>query len=541
MTRRFSHKLSFVMGAALAAGLLAGCDSGGTGGTVVPDLPDLPGADETTPEPDPISEPQPQTCNAMPACDSQIQVDTNGPGLLVTDPEVLAEFPLEKVVRQILDFQGVDWTAEETMQRLFDTMNSNADRRFDDVIHCDSDLSPATQFKGDSFLCPRAEGILASSEGFFQEGDPDSFIPVAIVNRFDLTPIDGSKCGQYRIIYAKRSGLTDPHDRVFLIFEAALANPLPGCLESCRPVAQFWKGLEGKTKTDIATHLRTFFFAGIPGFKPAVHPVHYGLGSTEQGYGGSEGGQIRVSAHMGESSEWIMREMQLTNNPENGLPMFVPVTVKNNPPAAYFDPQGENLNGMAEPMRQNFLWNDLMPLSSKSLTGVQMFTMPEFNGAESVLSGAKKNDYFAAATSGGDMSYIDLVQEQIDAQGLNLDCPDNDPFDAEAALRRATTLSCAGCHAPQDFLGEDRSIGCGLTWPATTGQAHINEKGEISAALADVFLPHRAEVMQTFLQACDLAAIQGGLQQGPKGGGFEKKQAHGGDGAVRTLGGSQSH
>jgi hypothetical protein len=541
MTHLFSKQLRFIAGAALAGLLASGCDSGGaSGGAGVPQLPELPGPDDPDPGPDPGPKPEPQTaCNTAPACNDQIEVDPNGPALLVTDPEILAEFPLEKVIKQILDFQGIEWAPEEMMQRFFDTMNTEQDGKFADVVHCNSDFNPATQFKnGDSFICPRAEGILASSKGFFKDGDPDSFFPVAVVNRFDLTPINGAKCGQYRIVYAKRSGLTDPDNRVFLIFEAALANPAPGCLESCRPVAQFWQSLEGKTKSEIATHLRTFFFAGIPGFKPAVHPVHYGLGGSDQGYGGTEGGQIRVSMHMGADSEWNLREMRMDANPQTGLPTFLPATVKNNPPAFYFDPQASDFTGMGQVYRQNFIWNDLQTLSGKELKNVQMFTQPETNGAESLISGEKKNDYFASAVSSGDMSFLDLIQQQIDQAGLDKDCPANDLFDAEAAIQRATVLSCAGCHAPKAFLGEDRSIGCGLTWPDTLGQSHISEKGEISPALKDVFLPHRADVMKIFLQACDLEALNGSLQQPQNsgGGGPEKNMA-----AARTIGGSQSH
>jgi hypothetical protein len=293
--------------AALAAGCVVGCGNGGSGGgKPVPDLPGLPGTPDEPNDPGIPDEPTPGPqfqCNAAPTCNSSIKVDANGPALLVTDPKVLAEFPVEKVVTHILEFEGVDKAdvpADEMLARLFDTMNDQANARFSDseVTHCDSVDNPATLNKnGDTFTCPRPEGQLAYSEGMTKAGDPDQFIPIAIVNRFDLTPVDGSRCGQYRIVYAKRSGLTDPDNRVFMIFEAALANPMPGCLESCRPVAEFWKNLEGKSSTEIATNLRTFFFGGIPGFKPAIHPVHYGLGIEDQGYGGTEPGQVRVSTH----------------------------------------------------------------------------------------------------------------------------------------------------------------------------------------------------------------------------------------------------
>lgn len=542
MTLRLSQSLSFVMVAALAAGCIVGCDTTGIGsgqpGPGMPGVPD-PSNPPDKPDPDPNANPQ---CSSAPACDAAITVDPNGPALMITDPAVLAELPLEKVVTQLLQYQGVAWKPEELVQRLFDGMNTDADGEFDDVFHCDSPDNPALFNKsGDTFTCPRAEGQLAHSTGLLKDGDPDSFFPVAVVNRFDLTPIDGSKCGQYRIIYAKRSGLDDPNNRVFLIFEAALANPTPGCLEACRPVAQFWKSLETKSTDEIATHVRTFFFAGIPGFRAAIHPQHFGLGVEDQGYGGTEPGQIRVSMHM--QDNWDMRELHFGMHPSFGTPLFTPASVKNNPVASYFGPN-PNDSGMGEAYRSQFVWNELLSLAAKDMKDMRMFTSPEFNGVESLLGGEKKNDYFANATSAGDMTFIDALNEQIQAQGLNASCPADDPLDAEAVLKRATTQSCAGCHAPKELIGEDRSIGCGLTWPDSIGQSHVTEKGERSPALKEVFLPHRADVLQTFLQSCDPNAIQGNLQPGGPGGFEEGNEKSGADmpgGAARTLGGSSSH
>lgn len=560
MFQRFSSKLSFVMVAALAAGCVAGCGNGGSGGgKSVSTLPGLPGTPDDPSNPvDPGKpEPGPQfQCNAPAACNDAIQVDANGPALLVTDPAVLAEFPVEKTVSHILEFEGVDKDdvpANEMLARLFDTMNDQANAAFPEgeVTHCDSVDNPALLNKnGDSFSCPRPEGKLAYSDGLTKAGDPDSFVPIAVVNRFDLTPVDGSRCGQYRIIYAKKSGLTDPNNRVFMIFEAALANPTPGCLESCRPVAQFWKNLEGKSAKDIAANLRTFFFAGIPGFKPAIHPLHYGLGVEDQGYGGTEPGQVRVSTHI-DGSDWSYRELHVDQDPATGAPRFKPATVKNNPPVGLFDPTSQDDFGMGQFFREQFVFSNLHALGGKDVTKIQMFNSPEFNGVESMLSGPKKNDYFTAATAQGDMSFIDLLNQQIEQQGLNADCPQNDPLDAEAILKRANAMSCAGCHDPAGMMGADRALGCGVTWPKSLDPAHVNEKGEVSPAMKEVFLPHRAEVLKTFLQSCDQNAINESLQQGGFGkGGFDGEEApptpdakspNGNKKRVRTLGGSESH
>ena len=49
------------------------------------------------------------------------------------------------------------------------------------------------------------------------------------------------------------------------------------------------------------------------------------------------------------------------------------------------------------------------------------------------------------------------------------------------------------------------------------GQVHIDEKGNLSPALKELFLPHRAEMLSTFLQSCDEDAIRRNLRGGPIG------------------------
>ena len=47
-----------------------------------------------------------QWCNGAPVCDDSLTVDPQGPAMIVTDPVVLLQFPLEKVIAQILDASG---------------------------------------------------------------------------------------------------------------------------------------------------------------------------------------------------------------------------------------------------------------------------------------------------------------------------------------------------------------------------------------------------------------------------------------------------
>lgn len=95
------------------------------------------------------------------------------------------------------------------------------------------------------------------------DGDDDR----PLFNRFDLASPSGADCGEYRIVYAKQSGLVSGTDRNFLIFEARLPNPTPSAgLTGCLPVADFWANLTivGSVATR-ATLLRDFYFVGLGG------------------------------------------------------------------------------------------------------------------------------------------------------------------------------------------------------------------------------------------------------------------------------------
>lgn len=495
--------------AALAGALLAGCS----------DPAPVTETEQVAPPGDPVmptelgdqfSEPDPAPC------DPSISVSSNSRALIVRDPAVLEAFKLERVLGQILTRSGSSGplTPEQLLKRLFDTQNTAAGGVFADNIHCDSAENMAFK-NGPAVGCPRVEGGLAKSDGLFTPGHPDYFYPVALVNRSDLMTEIPFTCGEHRIVYAKWSGRTDPSDRVFLIFEAALQNPHPGNVMGCWPVAKFWSDLQGITAPDVLTdRLEEFYFEGLSGFQPVIDPVHFGLNAPpDEGYG-SQGGQVRLSQHM--QDPWDMRELRLV--PTQVIPsydsawpsvVFVPATVKNNPLPAFFDPAIQTPNG--ESFRSQFLYNELMDLAAPDLKDIRMQTDKMYNAGESSLEGAASTNYLSLALNAGDTSFLNAMDMFLLGTELGKDCPPDDPLDAEAILSRASVQSCAGCHAPAKFLGPERKIGCGLVWPSTMGEVHINEMGELSEALTDVFLPRRASVLQTLVQACDMAAISENL------------------------------
>jgi hypothetical protein len=68
-------------------------------------------------------------------------------------------------------------------------------------------------------------------------------------------------------------------------------------------------------------------------------------------------------------------------------------------------------------------------------------------------------------------------------------------------------LSFTGAIAPDGL-----HTGCGQVWPTTLSPTHVDENGNLSPALADVFLPRRADFLATYLRGCDVDAVIASLQ-----------------------------
>ncbi|HZI11276.1 MAG TPA: hypothetical protein VE153_12905, partial [Myxococcus sp.] len=210
-------------------------------------------------------------------CGGTFNVDERK-SLFVTDEAILSRFGFQRVMDTITQRAGVTNTSLSVYQQWWDTQNKKPG--LNRGPHCDDTVNGLGQgtFNGFPYTggCRRAEGDLASTNPF-DTTSPDSYIPIGLVNRFDLAPANGAHCGEYRVIYAKKSGQTG-FGRNFIIFEGVLPNPAGSGLAGCCPVAQFWAELSADTSvTSRATKLESFFFTGLSGFAPVVRPESYGL------------------------------------------------------------------------------------------------------------------------------------------------------------------------------------------------------------------------------------------------------------------------
>ncbi len=405
--------------------------------------------------------------------------------LVVTDVAILNKFGFEAVMDQLVGTSEAPTTALNLFQQWWDTARPAPG--LGAGPHCDS--PGIANMNGFPYTCPRAEGNLATVNPFINATtNPNSFIAVGLFNRFDMAPTNGANCGEYRIAFAKRSGVTNPRDRLLVIIEAVLPNPTPALgLEGCRPVANFWAGLTSDADVNSrGDKLRSFYFSGLPGFMPVLHADNLGAraGNT---------GQVRVNQFM--QPTWMLREYKLRRDCSSGACSvhFVPVTVKTNPGGILFNPSSPH--SLASDF-QNVVFPDQVP--SLAINDINRFTLsiPDaFNSGQSDEESPMQNHYVNQFGTGPSALRAN-IQNELNAISSTL-TPDN-------VVARAMALSCAGCHR----LSNGADLGGGLRWPPSMGFTHVSEltdagpdgpRHRISPALVNVFIPHRKAVLDAFL------------------------------------------
>jgi hypothetical protein len=401
--------------------------------------------------------------------------------LFVTDHAVLDSdpgqlFSLERVFNQLVAQSRVPMlTGQGLWHQWWDTLNPGPGLGLGP--HCDSHLTPEGHpgLNGFPLDCPRQEGAEAMVAPFASTGEV-FYKTTALVNRFDLAPVSGAHCGEYRMVFARTSERLP--GRNLLIFEAVLPNPTPEVgLEGCRPVAAFWAQLSTlDDPQERAMALADFYFTELPGFPPVVAIDHYGTG------------QIRTNMFI--ERLWQLREFKLVHRcsaparPCRALRLR-PVTAKNTPFGALFDDTFPHAKAL--PFRTHFL--QLLPgLLADDLRQIAFPNANRFNTGQSTAQGGE-NDY-AVHLARGSGSFAQGMQEQLTALGSDLT-----PMHL---ARRALTQSCAGCHE-LSTVGANSDLGHGLTWPRSLRFVHVDEAGNLSPALREVFLPHRPAVLEAFL------------------------------------------
>jgi hypothetical protein len=404
-------------------------------------------------------------------------------------------------------------TGESLFGEFWDTQNPGSGSA-DGNAHCDDN---GTQVNGFPVSCRPGEGAQTASPA----DEMTRYQAIGVVNRLDLAHEGWSNCGEHRIVFGRSDGR-----RNFMIFEAVLPNPTPGCRSGCRPVAEFWAGLSDPalSATDRGKALHDFYFTGLPGFRPVVHIDHYAAKAVDTTNGSVGSGQIRTNQFL--QGPWLLKEFSLALDcgASPCAMQVVPTMVKSNPFGMLWSEEiaGDSTNQFSARAAdfQAALSNQVAGLSGKKSgtcpsAGADINTLgyavsPVHDAAESQPQSGTLPDNFLAAFDPGITPVAGLFRETLQ------NSPDLCGLTPTQIVNRATTQSCAGCHQPSSFgLQSPGALGnvvmpdgsTASTWPSSLGFVHTLETADsngvhaLSPALTSAFLPARRAFLVKELSA----------------------------------------
>lgn len=377
-------------------------------------------------------------------------------------------------------------TPESIFQQFMDTQNDTAHAATAGNALCSDNDGKINGYPLNK--CPRAEGSEAAgaTTDIANRIDND-YHPVALVNRIDLADKGWKNCGEHRIVYGKVVG---GFSKNFIIFEAVLPNPKPGCRSGCRDVIDFWVDLSADASpASRAAKLETFFYGGIPGFEPVVKTTHYtsGVAST---YGGSASGQIRTNQFLSAPGPglgpWTLKEFKTFLSCTGGTCDYdiLPISPKVNPYGVLWNrdvatgtvPPLPPDNGFATPIAglaalaaafqsEVAAQVTLARLGNPDMNAITYEVALDKNSAESQSQSPVIDHYpnqFASAADASFRTNLDTLAAGVGLTGAQV-------------VNRAMANSCAGCHLPNGFgLTTANAIGPGMSWPSALTFVHVD-------------------------------------------------------------------
>jgi hypothetical protein len=409
---------------------------------------------------------------------------------------------LRKIAADAVAAGATGATAAQLFRDLWDTQNTEVSAATPAGAHCDDN---GTTLNGFPNACRPLDGAQAKATNLVAE--IAKYRPVGLVNRLDLAAEGWKNCGEHRIVY----GREEPGPaRSFIIFEAVLPNPRPGCESGCRGVAEHWYKLSSVSDpAERARRLERLYYVGIPGYRPVVHVDHYAARGASGGYSGGSG-QVRTNQFLQPpgviNQPWMLKEFKLALDCSHAPCKLdaVPIPVKLNPDGNLW---AETTAGLANSFQQSVV---LPQVDQLAIDDVNRFTYQvpvAFDAARSQSSPpvlTARDLYREAYTSvpGHPGGFREKLASKAAASA---------PALTEAqVVNRAAALSCAGCHQPQAFgLTAVNSIGPGKSWPDSAAFVHVKAEASggvhaLSPALTTTFLPARAENLAKLLsdRAC---------------------------------------
>lgn len=384
-------------------------------------------------------------------------------------------------------------TPEALFRDLWDTQNEEANAAtMGEGAQCDDN---GTTLNGFPNACrSAADGAQAKVADL--KAEIASYRAVGLVNRIDLAAEGWKNCGEHRIVYGR---VGEGRSRSFIIFEAVLPNPRPGCQSGCRQVAEHWYALSKiADPAKRAKQLEKLFYTGLRGFRPVVHVDHYAATGTASRYGASGSGQIRTNQFL--EQPWMLKEFKLaldcTNRPCKLDTVPIPVKV---------NPDGNLWTESAEGLASDFQQSVLGQVAQLSIDDVNRFSYQVPHAFDAARSQSQNpvplNDHYLNAYNAVP-GMLGGFKSQFAAQ-LGAVAP---ALTDQQIVNRATALSCAGCHEPRTFgLLEPNAIGPGKSWPDSARFVHVKAEADengvhvLSPAVTDEFLPFRAKNLAAIL------------------------------------------
>jgi hypothetical protein len=412
---------------------------------------------------------------------------------IISDQLLLQNFTFQRVLDQLVARSGVPGlTSGQLYRQWFDTQNPRPGLFDVSAPHCDDFLVNGTpSFNGIPRRCPTAEGAFAASPYA-----PDEYIPIALINRFDLAPPDGSNCGQYRMVFARKA--TTRTDKVHIIFEAVLPNPYPELgLRGCRNAAAFWANLSAQQSASARRdQLEAFFFTGTAGYGPVIDPPNYDGSANQSGIR-----TLEFGADAGRPRFYQFRLKKSCAGDPCTLRMS-PDVLENVPFGGYFD--GHDTSDVARAFRDSFV----SQVGSLAVNNADLFEMhlpATYLMAESdPLADQAAFDPFAGfnrglnTPEGGDFN--GRIQAELQRIGSNLT--------VRQIMLRAAMRGCDGCHngltaglaAGDPVLGRFfLNFGFQMFDESRLVPGPDGPRYQVGSVIEVTFMPHRIAILRDFL------------------------------------------
>ena len=403
----------------------------------------------------------------------------------ITDKAIVSDpsFTLDRVLTQLVQRSGVpSLTPQQLLRQMFDTQNPRPGLADASAPHCDDTiLNGQPSFNGLPRRCPTPEGALAATPY-----TSDEWFTLGIANRFDLTPPDGSNCGQYRLVFAHREANPDAV-QLHLIFEAVLPNPHPTLgLQGCRAVAQFWSDLSSVDSMETRRQrLEKFFFLGLDGFVPVVDPANLAFP-----------GGVRTLQQTIPDPHNRFYQFRLVKQCDNGgcTLRFQPDVLENQPYGLLF----KDTSSQGQAFRADFL-KQVPGLATDDLLLFQMHI---------------PNQYLMVESNPADTSPLPFVYEGFETPSFMNDIQGElnrigSKLTPVEIINRATEEGCVGCHGFSGgvYFGGNVKLAIGfLGLPMISDKIMMDGEGGpgtrygVDPIVEKQFIPHRMQILQDFLR-----------------------------------------